>query len=587
MVCHPSEKVLQKQKTELEDVNRKLEEQKQKLENLRKIQSQYEDKTPTSTLEALAPAAVSAEIKKIEDSIRVLEKIRLKLLGDDEVSKAKQYVEELKNIDELIRKITAQTAEIRVELLPEGQEKELELLRVRHEKAMAEIDAELEKIKGKTTDEVQYAQELNEQKVALEAKYQKERLDIIAEYTQKSYKLAEEGLKAQHDIIMGSLEEFKTYYRWSLLLANHDAEVKQNLRKRQAEENQHFIDITRDAQEWSISAEIQAQKDAEEEKAKVAVEWADWATEQFAKGQDLIQQQDKEKTERQTQIESMAYETRWRVFSLFNKNVVEVQDKQGEEFILYVQKMKEGWQLAIASMQYAFQQFSQEVSGKWKTTMEFITDAIETGIAIQQKDWKVAIENIITWLVKLGTVAKNAISEALKGREDILGAINRQPTRLERITTPAEQEAFARRAQRLGQPVPVTTLHMPAEEIQKLTAEEAKQSGESIQISQITGPTRDLFVGLLEPLRNLNILPALMESMRNAIYEMRDAFLGKQMPGDSYSAPKEETETTSNVSIETVNINVQKASDAADIDYLNRTLSDASRREQRLLGRRR
>jgi hypothetical protein len=75
--------------------------------------------------------------------------------------------------------------------------------------------------------------------------------------------------------------------------------------------------------------------------------------------------------------------------------------------------------------------------------------------------------------------------------------------------------------------------------------------------------------------------------MRNAIYEMRDAFLGKQMPGDSYSAPKEETETTSNVSIETVNINVQKASDAADIDYLNRTLSDASRREQRLLGRRR
>jgi len=46
------------------------------------------------------------------------------------------------------------------------------------------------------------------------------------------------------------------------------------------------------------------------------------------------------------------------------------------------------------------------------------------------------------------------------------------------------------------------------------------------QISEITGPTRDLLVSLLSPLKSLDLLPGLFASMETAIYEMRDAFLG-------------------------------------------------------------
>lgn len=45
------------------------------------------------------------------------------------------------------------------------------------------------------------------------------------------------------------------------------------------------------------------------------------------------------------------------------------------------------------------------------------------------------------------------------------------------------------------------------------------------QISEITGPTRDLLVSLLSPLKSLDMLPGLFASMETAIYEMRDAFL--------------------------------------------------------------
>jgi len=52
-----------------------------------------------------------------------------------------------------------------------------------------------------------------------------------------------------------------------------------------------------------------------------------------------------------------------------------------------------------------------------------------------------------------------------------------------------------------------------------------QQSEGGVQISEITGPTRDLLIELLSPLKSLDILPGLFESMRDAILQMRDAFL--------------------------------------------------------------
>ena len=51
-----------------------------------------------------------------------------------------------------------------------------------------------------------------------------------------------------------------------------------------------------------------------------------------------------------------------------------------------------------------------------------------------------------------------------------------------------------------------------------------------VQISEITGPTRDLLVELLSPLKSLDILPGLFDTMRDAILQMRDAFLSTSLP---------------------------------------------------------
>lgn len=54
-----------------------------------------------------------------------------------------------------------------------------------------------------------------------------------------------------------------------------------------------------------------------------------------------------------------------------------------------------------------------------------------------------------------------------------------------------------------------------------------------IHISEITGASRDILVDLLSPLRRLDILPQLFDSLRTAIYEMRDALLGSGGNGAS------------------------------------------------------
>jgi hypothetical protein len=71
-----------------------------------------------------------------------------------------------------------------------------------------------------------------------------------------------------------------------------------------------------------------------------------------------------------------------------------------------------------------------------------------------------------------------------------------------------------------------------------------------------------------------------MEAMTRAIYEMRDAFLGRNIVPSAMPAFSE------GVAVENVNIYVDKAADIMDINQLDQNLSRAVRRERRLLGRR-
>jgi hypothetical protein len=55
--------------------------------------------------------------------------------------------------------------------------------------------------------------------------------------------------------------------------------------------------------------------------------------------------------------------------------------------------------------------------------------------------------------------------------------------------------------------------------------DDGKSDKAGTQISEITGPSRDILVELLRPLRVLDSLPVYAASMEKAIYSMRDAFL--------------------------------------------------------------
>ena len=55
--------------------------------------------------------------------------------------------------------------------------------------------------------------------------------------------------------------------------------------------------------------------------------------------------------------------------------------------------------------------------------------------------------------------------------------------------------------------------------------DDGKGGSAGTQISEITGPTRDLLVELMRPLRVLDSLPVYAASVERAIYSMRDAFI--------------------------------------------------------------
>jgi hypothetical protein len=65
----------------------------------------------------------------------------------------------------------------------------------------------------------------------------------------------------------------------------------------------------------------------------------------------------------------------------------------------------------------------------------------------------------------------------------------------------------------------------PAESSYDVDEEEAKSYSGGTQVSEITGPTRDLFVNLLSPLASLNSLT----SIGNRIYDLLDERLGSPL----------------------------------------------------------
>jgi len=102
--------------------------------------------------------------------------------------------------------------------------------------------------------------------------------------------------------------------------------------------------------------------------------------------------------------------------------------------------------------------------------------------------------------------------------------------------------------------------------------QQSRKSG--TQISEITGPTRDLLISLLSPLRNLDILPGLFDSMRTAIYEMRDAFLGYEIPVSPAPALVAAGGTGNTFVIEYMNVEVPDSASMRDVDEFMRLMGD-------------
>ena len=400
-------------------------------------------------------------------------------------------------------------------------------------------------------------------------------------------------------------------------------------------------------------------------------------------------------TEQQQKIASKAYQTRWRDFSIFNKDVIAAQDEQVASFIRGLEEAEKGakeWQKdleiisrdsqeefdllasaigskfseiflsiaddgkeAMSNLEFATQGFAKAFSGdylglintvttyfgqvfdvirgidrefakaieSWEDTIsDSVADVISRGIldglstvdiekGIREFLGKAVIARAVTVLVQDLPQLQEAITEWATAIEESLGEFSEAGRQISR----AEQARISKAAQQIGvstkeiagviQPLAqdVGIVERPAGlgRLKRLGVEPIGrgreegeeratkgQAGSAIQISAITGPTRDLLVDLLMPLRNLNILPSLMEAMTRAIYEMRDVFLGKKVaPSAMPVFATAGAGGGDNIVIESVNIQVDKAADAGDLDELNRNLSRAVRTEKRLLGRRR
>lgn len=104
-----------------------------------------------------------------------------------------------------------------------------------------------------------------------------------------------------------------------------------------------------------------------------------------------------------------------------------------------------------------------------------------------------------------------------------------------------------------------------------LTEPEKPESGggkQGTQISEITGPTRDLLIETLRPLTVLDSLPVYAMAIEKAIYEMRDAFLA--FVGVKAAAEAGAAAVVNEYHISTINIYAQ---DKEDFDALMASLS--------------
>ncbi|MGE5594327.1 MAG: hypothetical protein ACM3X3_11710, partial [Betaproteobacteria bacterium] len=106
-----------------------------------------------------------------------------------------------------------------------------------------------------------------------------------------------------------------------------------------------------------------------------------------------------------------------------------------------------------------------------------------------------------------------------------------------------------------------------------LTNSQESESGsgggkQGTQISEITGPTRDLLVETLRPLTVLDSLPVYAMAIEKAIYEMRDAFLA--FVGVKAAAEAGAAAVVNEYHISTINIYAQ---DKKDFDALMASLS--------------
>lgn len=233
----------------------------------------------------------------------------------------------------------------------------------------------------------------------------------------------------------------------------------------------------------------------------------------------------------------------------------------------------------------------QSIEGSFTSAIDTISDALESGLnyweslllgfgSIITQALKPAISSLTTEMGKMMASSSQSLMSLIATATKAVSAFLAQayamllgvfawmgplaPVAAGAVIAAAMVE-IGKLGVRVGQSLGLVKPDIPDDDIKK-------KSG--TQISEITGPTRDLLISLLSPLRNLDILPGLFESMRTAIYEMRDAFLGYEIPVSPAPALVAAGGAGNTFVIEYMNVEVPDSVSMRDVDEFMRLMGD-------------
>ena len=516
----------------------------------------------------------------------------------------------IEKIEDETIKVRQRTAEITASLAKEQVDRDTALLETKYNAEVENIQRRVAAIKGSGEAQTQLREALNSQLRALDEKYYMDYDRLIEKYISDYAKEIDifvvKQTDAEGEVLYAKVDAF-----------NKATDAHRRMLEDQARDWAWYMSIGEETRARMLENALKIETATEQEIARNAEHYHQ---EEQKRYQEALEWVKKHQQARLTAIVAIEREEGMRIFAPgameksdeelnnFIKSVSDATDEIedtvieafiniGDSFEQIISSMPDEWQKAANDIVAISESASAAVSGNWLEAASKSKNVWLDFAAWLAKQFEPS-ENIMVLNQRFNELFNQMNLEQQQQIEKAMAGQEMTEARYRGFINWMEQETGQERTQWRGRVetdlgIPRTRPERYAEEPQGrflrggITAEEAvaeaRQAGQAVQISQITGPTRDLLVGLLTPLKNLNVLPPLLEGMKNAIYDMRDAMLGTKVPRSPDASIGEGVGT---MNVENLNVNVKSVADVTDMDALNRNLSDAARRERRLLGRR-